>query len=70
MVTFASRLSPHENTVLPALAVAKSKSVLGLLPTPAEGGLGGILEKIGCPGGEVGRRIERGVLGSILGARR
>src|SRR4051794_22451428 len=35
MVTFASRPSPHENTVLPALAVAKSKSVLGLLPSMA-----------------------------------
>ena len=62
---------------------------------PAPGGLGGILEKIGLPGGaapkgrtrespleaatksaaraigsEVGRRIIRGVLGSILGGRR
>jgi hypothetical protein len=35
MVTFASRPSPDENTVLPALAVAKSKSVLGLLPSMA-----------------------------------
>jgi DNA helicase HerA-like ATPase len=35
MVTFASRPSPHENTVLPALAIAKSKSVLGLLPSMA-----------------------------------
>jgi hypothetical protein len=149
MVTFASRPSADENTVLPALAVAKSKSVLGLLPsmanchgliagatgtgktvtlqglaerfsaigvpvfmadveklkartattkavdgTPAAGGLGGILE-IGFPGGtgpkgrtrespfeaatksaaraigsEMGRRIIRGVLGSILGAKR
>src|SRR6186713_217918 len=35
MVTFGSRPSPDENTVLPALAVAKSKSVLGLLPSMA-----------------------------------
>src|SRR5580765_2058863 len=35
MVTFASRLSPDENTLLPALAVAKSKAVLGLLPSMA-----------------------------------
>ena len=35
MVTFASRPSPAETTVLPALAVAKSKSILGLLPSMA-----------------------------------
>src|SRR5215212_10940453 len=35
MVTFGSRPSPDETTVLPALAVAKSKSVLGLLPSMA-----------------------------------
>jgi DNA helicase HerA-like ATPase len=35
MVTFASRPSPDKTTVLPALAVAKSKSVLGLLPSMA-----------------------------------
>jgi len=45
MVTFASRPSPDENTVLPALAVAKSKSVLGLLPSMANrnGVLGSVL---------------------------
>jgi hypothetical protein len=58
MVTFASRPSPDENTLLPALAVAKSKAVLGPLTQNAARAIGGEVERV------------RGVPGSIPGARR
>jgi hypothetical protein len=84
MVTFASRPSPERKHVLSALAVAKSKSDLGLFDTlgiPGSGsGTKGHTRETAIEaaakdiaraiGSEVGRRIIRGVLGSIPGGRR